>query len=252
MLCNLKKLIGRSAEASDGEIGECIDFLFDDEKWVIRYAVVNTGNWMRRNEVILSAFSLASPKKALNSGNLGLKLTKQQVEDSPQADETAPVSRQFELELARYYSHPIYWAGEGTWGTEPYPMFTQPVPPEEYDRHAERLREIEQSPLRSMKEVCGYHIQATDESVGHVEDLIVEDDSWVVRYVIVDTRNWLPGRKLIISPSWIESFDWHERNARVRFDSKTIRSSPEFDADRALDRDYEELLHDYYAQPRYW
>jgi len=62
--------------------------------------------------------------------------------------------------------------------------------------------------LRSTRQVTGYHIHATDGELGHVEDFIVDDENWAVRFLVVDTRNWLPGKKVLLSPQWIERVEW--------------------------------------------
>ena len=58
--------------------------------------------------------------------------------------------------------------------------------------------------LRSSRAVTGYHIQATDGDLGHVEDFIVDDHSWTIRYMVLDTTNWWPGKKVLVAPDWIE------------------------------------------------
>jgi hypothetical protein len=103
-----------------------------------------------------------------------------------------------------------------------------------------------------VKEVTGYHIEATDGSIGHIEDFIVDDGIWVIRYFVVDTRNWLPGRKVLAWPQLINSVRWSERRVHVDLDCKTIKSSPEYDPSQALTRDHEELLHRHYGRRGYW
>ena len=62
--------------------------------------------------------------------------------------------------------------------------------------------------LRSSAAVTGYHIQATDGDIGHVEDFLLDDRSWTIRFMVVDTTNWWAGEKVLIAPAWIERVDW--------------------------------------------
>jgi hypothetical protein len=106
--------------------------------------------------------------------------------------------------------------------------------------------------LRSAEEVRGYHIQATDHEIGHVEDYIVDDVSWSIRYMVVDTRNWLPGKKVIISPSWIGFVDWCNRSVEVLLTREEVKESPEYDPLTPVNREYEVRLYDFYGRPKYW
>jgi hypothetical protein len=100
--------------------------------------------------------------------------------------------------------------------------------------------------------VIGYHIQAADGEIGHVEDFVLNDDVWTVHYIVVDTRNWLPGRKVILSTSWIEEVDWLENKVYVNLGQEAVENSPEFDPSAPVNREYEIRLYDYYGRPKYW
>jgi hypothetical protein len=127
-------------------------------------------------------------------------------------------------------------------------------PVEKKKEMAQALEEEESgdSHLRSVQEVAGYHIQATDGEIGHVEDFILDDETWMLRYVVVDTRNWLPGRKVIVPPSWVESVDWANRKVSVDFTREEVRTSPEYDPAAPVNREYEVRLYDFYGRPKYW
>jgi hypothetical protein len=236
--------------AKDGEIGKCKDFLFDDKHWTIRYMVADTGKWLLGNKVLISPISLGEP----DWGNrlFPVNLTKKQIEDSPSLDEHAPVSRQYEQNYSNYYYWPYYWGGEYAWGLGPYPPATPPFRSMERVEEIEKEEDPEETHLRSAKEVTGYHIQASDGDVGHVEDYIVQDNTWAIRYMVVDTRNWLPGRKVLIAPKWIESVDWVDRKVEVNLETKEIKNSPEYDPSLPVNREYETRLYDFYGRPVYW
>jgi hypothetical protein len=115
------------------------------------------------------------------------------------------------------------------------------------------IREQEGDPhLQSANEVINYYIEAKDGDIGHVEDFIVEDQTWVIRYMVVDTRNWLPGKKVLVSPQWIKEVSW--ANARVYVDllRDTIKNSPEYDPVVPLSREYEHRLYEHYDRQKYW
>jgi sporulation protein YlmC with PRC-barrel domain len=106
--------------------------------------------------------------------------------------------------------------------------------------------------LRSTHEVTGYNIQAADGEVGHVEDFIIDDETWAIRYLIVDTRNWLPGKKILLSPFWIERVSWSESKVFVNLPMEKIKESPEYTEESLLTREYETGLHKHYNRKGYW
>ena len=248
MLHNLNKIIGNVLEAKDGEIGRCKDFLFDDEIWTIRYMVAGTGKWLPGRKVLISPISLAEPD--WNSRLFQVKLTKQQIEDSPPIDAHAPVSRQYESKWFDYYAYPYYWSGSGAWGMGPHPgpLFSQ----NREDAAVAPNTDKGDPSLRSTAEVKGYHVQAKDDEIAYVEDFILDDETWTIRYMVVDTRKWLPGRKILIMPYWIDSVDWKENKVNVKLTTEQIKNSPEYDPSVPVNREYEERLYDFYGLPKFW
>lgn len=254
MLRSVKDLIGYPIKARDGDLGKCKDFLFDDAWWTIRYLVVDTQRWLPGRKVLISPYQFGDPELGSSSRRFEVELTKERIKESPDLDADSPVSRLYELELAQFYNYQPYWIGGGVWGGDPYPtgVGEPPATPDEWESHAAELRKIEKHHLRSADEVMGYHISAEDGEIGHVEDFVVETASWTIRWMIVDTRNWLPGRKVVISPTWIEEVSWPERRVSVDLTREAIKSSPEFDDRAPINRDYEGFVYDYYGRPRYW
>jgi len=248
MLRSAKDLNGYVLKATDDEIGRCKDFLFDDEEWTVRYMVADTGKWLPGRKVLISPISLGEPD--WTSRVFPITLNKEQVENAPSLSEDAPVSRQYEARWFKYYRYPYYWGGDGLWGpgVEPAGLaagergFAETV--EEED--------LGDSHLRSVDEVAGYHIQATDGEIGHVEDFILDDLNWTLRYVVVDTRNWLPGRKVLVAPVWVDSVDWAKEKAIVDLTREDVKNSPEYDPAAPVNREYEARLYDFYGRPKYW
>jgi uncharacterized protein YrrD len=255
MLRSADKLKGMALVAADGAIGEVEDFHFDDERWAVRYLVVNTGSWLAGRKVLISPISV---KQVDVGGNqVATALTKRQVEDSPGLDAHRPVSRRQEAQLLGYYGYPYYWGSPFLWGAAAHPAaLAVPTSPggEVAASSATRAREeeSEDSRLRSMKEVSGYYIQAADGDLGHVEDFVVDDETWAVRYVVVDTRNWLPARKVLVAPEWVERVSWDERKVFVNLTREAIQNSPEYDPSAFISREYEDALHGHYGRRGYW
>lgn len=254
MLRSIKELFGYNLKAIDGKIGRCKDFLFDDMSWTIRYMVADTGTWLPGKRVIISPISLDKPD--WTSRLFPIKLTVEQIETSPDLDEHAPVSRQYETIWNKHYGYLFYWDSEGVWGPyhSPEPLFNPELVKQEKEGEVEEKDEYQLSEphLRSVDEVRGYYIKAKNGDIGHVEDFIIDDKSWIIRYMIVDTRNWLPGRKVIVSPQWIETIEWAERTVSVTLNKEAIENAPEFEPDVPVNRVYESRLYDFYGRPKYW
>jgi hypothetical protein len=243
MLRNLEDLTGYKLLAKDGEIGVVSDFYFDDRKWSVRYLVVDVGGWILKERVLISTLALETSDWVHRV--FPVALTQDQVKNSPEVDLDKPVSRQHEIALHEYYGWTPYW--DGLSPTGPTPTYLRATAIAEED---ERARSDPH--LRSVQEVKGYHIQARDGEIGHVESFLVDDQGWELQYMIVDTQNWLPGRKVLISPAWVEDIDWLEAQVEVDLLRETVRNSPEYDPSGTITRVYEEELHDHYGRERYW
>jgi hypothetical protein len=247
MLRSLRDLQGYTLIAKDGDMGKIHDLFFEDDSWLVRYLVVDTGHWLPGRKVLLLPGVLENPDWAAHS--LLATLTKEQVRNSPDVTADLPVSRQKELELYRHYGWPPYWVPAGT---GPWTVFLPP--PQSLDEPPDEERKPKGDPhLRSVKEVMGYHLQASDGSIGHVADFIADVAPWVIRYLVVDTRNWLPGRKVLIPPQWlVQDIDWAARRVDVTLTRESIRNSPSYDPNTPVNREIEEGLYHYYKRPAYW
>jgi PRC-barrel domain protein len=244
------ELKGGTIEAMDGDIGSVQDLYFDDQTWTVRYVVVDTGTWLPGRQVLISPFAFHPVPGA---ARLGTSLSKKQIENSPSLDTDRPVNRQREVEFAQYYGYPYYWIGPYRWGDLAYPgLPLEPPPsPAELEMLA-REREGGDPNLRSVRDVMGYYISATDGDLGHVEDFLVDDETWAIRYIIVDTRNWLPGRRVLISPEWIREVSSEDSKVYVDLSKRHIEAAPEFDPSIPLAREHEERLYDHLGRSKYW
>jgi hypothetical protein len=245
MLRSMNSLAGYAILATDGEIGKVDDFFFDDQTWGVAYLVVKLGGLLTGRQVLLPPTALGQPD--WEKKQFPVAYTMKQVEESPDVDLDKPISRQHEEELFRYFGWTPYWLPAGsalgvlplTYPVNPPVMASGDAPPHaEGDPH-----------LQSVKDVTGYGIQATDGKIGHVEDFVVEDANWSIRYMVVDTANWLPGRKVLVALSWIDDINWTEELVRIAFTMQMVKESPEYDPSKPINQGYEIKLYDYYGRP---
>ncbi len=174
MLRNIEFLQGSTVTASDGDVGTVTQVYFDDEAWGVRYLVVETGDWLRDRQVLISPYAVSHSDPG--SKAVHVKLTRQQVRDSPNIDTHKPVSRQHEIQYLRYYGYPTYWGGANLWGMGAYPAFdgasaTAALPLGAFpvvDPDPEADEPPADTHLRSTDGVKGYHIETIDGTMGHV------------------------------------------------------------------------------------
>jgi hypothetical protein len=234
-----------SLHSLDGKIGAVRDFYFDDRHWTIRYLVAETGDWLTDRQVLISPYALAAVNEQEQS--ISINLTNKQIKDSPSLDSDKPVSRQFEEAYHGYYGWPMYSGGPFIWG--PYPNI---VRDRKKVKGSTQNKKAWDSHLRSAEHVSGYHIQAKDGEVGHVDDFIIDDEIWAIRYLVINTRNWWPGKKVLVSPRWIDSVSWGDSKVFVDLLRGTIKQSPDYLKEPMLTRDYEVRLHQHYNRHGYW
>ncbi len=244
---NVKSLIGFTMGATDGEIGKVVEFYFDDHTWTIRYLILNTGGWLLGRKVLISPTALREPD--WKNKIFPVNLTKEQVKHSPDIDTEKPVSRQQELALYNYYEWPYgdpvgagFYGGMGMLG-----MAETRVPLEENLAIRNKEGQNGDPHLRSTSEVIGYRIHATDGEIGDVEDFIV-DENWKIRYLVIDTGNWFPGKKVLISPEWIQDVNWATSSVYVDVPVAAVKNSPEYDHSKPVQEPYETDLHQHYGK----
>jgi hypothetical protein len=265
VLRNMKDVEGFAIGATDGVFGHVRDFYFDDEAWVVRYVIVETGTGPSTHRSLVSPMSMSMPN--WDEKYIPVNLTQQQLRDAPDIDTDRPVSRQHEMGYLGYYGYPNYWGGGGLWGAGMYPDVLQagldPVPAGRGNAQARRLigyanREANQARrqndphLRSANSVMRYYVQATDGDIGHVQGILVEERTWAVRYIIVNTSNWWLGHGVLIAPEWIDDVYWAESKLVVALSRAAIRGAPEYDPAIPITREQEKLLHAHHGHSGYW
>jgi sporulation protein YlmC with PRC-barrel domain len=249
MLWNASVINGFTIAETDGELGSVKDLLVDDKAWVVRWLIVDTGNWLPGRKVLLPPSVLGTPDREMRQ--FPVKLTKQQVKDSPDVDTDLPVSRQSESHLYDHYNWDPYWDGSFSPGS-----LVMAVPTDVTMHLPYRYpHEQEEGPhlawgnphLRSIKAITGYGIHATDGEIGSVEDILINDKDWAVRYLTVDTGNWLPGERVLISPRSILKIDWVAEVIYLNVDRETVKKSPPYDPVITVDGAYDEKHFAYYS-----
>jgi len=263
MLRSMKDLEQFTISATDGPIGKVKDFYFDDDAWVVRYFVVDSGSWLTSRQVLISPISVRHPD--WQEQTLPVSITKAQVRNSPDIDTNKPVSRQNEEQYLGYYGYPYYWSGGGMWGEGLYPYGLDPgfagVGVDRVQREQElesylqeeRARHRNDDPhLRSCNAVVGYHIEATDGDIGHVAGFLVDDETWAIRYLLVDTSNWWLGHKVLIAPPWVKGVHWSDRTVTVDLSRESIRNAPAYDTPADWSREQDQILYRHHGRSGYW
>ena len=259
MLRSAKNLESLTIGATDGNIGKVKDLYFDDEAWVVRYLVVNTSAWLGGREVLISPYSIGKADVVANV--LSVSITKDQVKNSPGINTDEPIARQYEKTYLGYYGYPYYWGGAGLWGEGAYPgMMLTGGGGAEIPRNWGYLRSPSADDaiahgdphLRSVAAVSGYHVHATDGEIGHVDGFIIDDSTWSIRYLIINTSNWWVGHQVVVSPEWIQSVSWAESRFTTDLTRQKIKDSPPYTGDEALARSEESSLYKHYGRSGYW
>lgn len=247
MLRDSKNFHNYKLKTAEGEIGKIKSFLFDDQDWKVRYFVISTGGWLAERKVLVKTSSL----KNFNTDEkvVDVDLTKEQIKNSPEIDVDKPVSRQHEMELHQYYGWTPYWGPIQTHGIGVAP----PAPVVSENVREDLAQASKGDPhLRNSSEVEGYSIKATDAKIGHVEEFVIEDETYRVRYLVIDTKDFLPGKKVLVAPEWIESVVWESSDVVVNLTEEQIKNAPEYNHNNPLTKEYEEKLYNHYGHKKYW
>ncbi len=263
MLRHTNDLQDLAIGATDGTIGDVKDLYFDDERWAIRYLVVDAGSWLSSRMVLISP--MAAGKPDWEAKLLPVSLTREQVKNSPDIDTDMPITRQHESDYFDYYRYPYYWGGTGLWGRSGYPAMQMPGDIGEGSTATSRAdadnaeqarieaRQRDQDPhLRSCKAVVGYHIEASDGEIGHVQGLLVDEDSWAIRYFVVKTSNWWLGHDVLVAPQWIKRMSWAQRIVTLDLTRDDLKEAPHYAPALPLTREMEIAVYEHYGRTGYW
>jgi hypothetical protein len=264
MLRTMKSMEDYAIGATDGVIGHVKDFYFDDAAWVVRYLVVETGDWLNHRKVLISPISVEEPN--WTGKVFPVSITQAQVKASPNIDTDKPVSRQHEEGYLRYFDYPYYWGGASLWGgglsagslNFENPNYGSAASDAQVlaARHAaaesEKAHSHDNPHLRSGNAVMHYSVHVIDGDVGHVKGLLVADTTWAIRYLIVSTTKWWGGHDVLIAPEWIDDINWSEARFVVDLSRQAIKDSPAYDSAKPLTRELETGTCKHYGRDGYW
>jgi uncharacterized protein YrrD len=211
---NAGLLIGKTVISADGEIGSVDDLYFDDQTWNVRYLVVDTGKWLPGRMVLIAPEAIVKPWH--HQPAISVKLTMDQIRSSPDLDTAIPVSRVTEELVHRHYHWTPYWGSPALTG-------------EEGRQDASTITEspVEAS-LRSANELGGYHVKAGDGEVGHVDDLLLDDDLSRILFLVVEVKSWLFGKKVLAGPSLISGVDFETSSVLLNANRQALKSAQEY------------------------
>ncbi|MCT8138217.1 PRC-barrel domain-containing protein [Anaerobacillus sp. CMMVII] len=245
MLHNIKELKKFDITAMDGPIGTVHDFLLDEKDWEVRYVVVDTMKWLPGRKVLISPMSVT--EFDFVNGNIKLSLTKDKIKSSPPLETELP-SKQYEANFVHYYGLRSYWSGDSFQGE-----FTDSTELTKQLSEIGAERElVGNQTLRSFVEVSGYTIEAVDGPIGHVENFVICDETWKLRYLVVDTKNWWIGKHVLIAPQWITYVNWSDQVVRVELQKEAIKNGPEYDPEKGITREFEDELFTKYNKSKFW
>lgn len=246
-----KSLTGYRMLATDGELGQVEEFYFDDQKWTVRYLVINTGDWRSGHRVLIAPGAIVNP--ALESRTFFVKLSRDQIRNSPDMDTDKPVSRQHEAEWHKQHACCVYWAVSpgmvGMYGIPPIPTVAPHMPPSEETTTPSKPARGNPH-LRSTYKVTGYRFQAMDGQIGHVTDFILDDKKWDIRYLVVDTHKWLSRGKVLVPAKSISRVSWDEATVFTSLARKMVADSPTYDPALPVSVAYDIRLRDWYGLPK--
>lgn len=248
MIRNLKSLIGFAVQGRDGEIGALEDFYLDDDRWVVRYLEVESGEWLNGRRLLFSTRALGGLE--FQGQRIDIPVDLAAVRDSPEIEPGMPFGRQHEVDLHNYYQWPLYWSPGGATGLGPGSLAAYPlVELAEEMAERRRLENLPEVDLARFETFVGRRLHARDGSIGSVQDLLIEDEDWRILYLVVDTGGWLTGRHVLVSPSWVQAAG-DDGALQIDLSRETIQNSPEYDPAQPLGPEYEERLYRHYGKER--
>jgi len=236
MLRSMNSLMDYTIRATDGLIGMVHDFYFDDRLWNVRYLIVDTGSFLSGRKVLLAPAAFGKPDWIENT--FPINHTREEIQDSPSIDTEKPVTREDEEALHDYYRWMPYWAP----GLPNFPYI--PIP------ESREPREPKNPDLCSFRDTRGYAVESLGGIVGKMHDLILDDQTWAVQTLVIDTGTWFTSKKVLLGSNAVQELDWHKKAIRVAIEKPVIDEAPEFDPGEPINEQVEVRYYDYYGRPQ--
>jgi uncharacterized protein YrrD len=256
MLRSADALQACQIKSSDGVLDKINDLYFDDDYWVVRYLVVDTSNWLIRRKALISPIALEIPDWLNNT--IQTNLSQEQINNCPGIGVHRPVSRQQEIKYCAYYGYPIYWRGNGLWGEGLYPNGKLSANSErDTQPNANAVKAFaeahkEDPHLRSWCHVKGFSLCAADGEIGQIHDFLLDEQTFAIRYVIVQTNDWWLGHQVLIAPQWFMNVQWSDSKVVIKHTREEVKSAPSYHSGDSFDRNREEDMHHHYGVSGYW
>lgn len=245
MLRSAKEIHNYRITAEDGEIGRSITFYFDDRKWIVQYFIADTGAWLKEHRIIVSPSLLLEPNWPQQE--FPVKITREWISSSQEIEEGDPVSLQKKREMGGYDGKPSYLLTEDI-----YETVREKLGVENTDKKRPRKKVADSPHLISTDGITGYSIKATDGEIGTIEDFIIDDEKWVIRFLVINTgdgRKKTEGKRILLSPEWIIRFDPEKQLAPINLPKRRVIDSPEYNPDQAVNMELENRIYEYYGNP---
>lgn len=223
--------------------GNIKDFLFDEKQWIIRYVDADFGNTFSPYKVLIPKVFFKNPEQENNI--FPTSLSKQEIEKCPKIEDHLPVSRKYEEELNKHFDVKPYWMVAAYMGTAGayYPPRPISVPTKSVSE-----KDID-TILRSFDEVKGYHVEAKDGKIGHIDDLLIDYQDWQIVYAVIDTSNWLPWSKKVIIPiDKMSEVSYTNQLVKIKMKKESIKNAPEYNPDEMIEEEFEKGIFDFYSQ----
>lgn len=233
MLWRVTDIQDYSVWAIDGDIGELDQFYLDVNRWMVRYLVVDTGAWLPRRKVLVPVIAVQTLDQW---GVFHLTLTRSQIRHCPPVDPTQPISRAAEQAYIHHYGLPLDWGGsiEPASATEPLQLAT----------------DTNNAPyLLSTRELAGLRLQSPAEVLGHVEDCLVDDQSWSAPYLRISAGHWLPGKTALLPTARLGEVDLERKRIHTQLTRDQICNAPDVDPLAPPSGEAIEVLDRYYQLP---
>ncbi|MEQ6378259.1 PRC-barrel domain-containing protein [Bacillaceae bacterium S4-13-56] len=232
-----------NVQATDGELGKVKDLYFEKDTWVVRYLLVDTKKWLPGRKVLVSpvSFDFVDPAEA----TVNILETEERMKESPTINESDTITSKVEADLGRFFEWPLYWGGMNLWGSYATPRLWLESN-ENYELEPISNKDEEKIRVESVNDmkgaINGYRIQVKDGKIGHVSDVIVDDDNWEIKFLVIETRNFLPGDFVAISTKWIDEISWMDKEVKVDLEKDTIVNGPFFNPVEPINEE-ESLYH---------
>jgi len=210
----MNSLVGDRIIAEDGAAGTALDFTVNCVNWHISELVTSVGSWWRSYEVRIPRVSLQRPVGA--TGMLPVSLTKKQIKESPTTGDSGAFQREMKNDLLAV--------------GVPVPELSTP------------------QPIR-WNTIVAYRAHVLDGPVGTLRDLILDDENWHIRYLVVELALEGTSHQTLVSSDWVSSIHPDKSSVSLNLSIRELIGSPEYDPKVPVNRDIEGKLYDYYGQP---